>query len=167
MSAYKRLGNTVTESRPSSTLPWWLTRLATVLACVSLLGGALSASAQTLSVTPRPGQIEMPSRDAPEIASGFRPQSGARARDFMAVIANPHGTQAALVVLEQGGTAVDAAVAAQMVLNVVEPQSSGLGGGGFILYYHAATEELVAFDGRETAPMQAWGGYLHEVSPGS
>lgn len=109
----------------------------------------------------------MPSRDAPEIASGFRPQSGARARDFMAVTANPHGTQAALVVLEQGGTAVDAAVAAQMVLNVVEPQSSGLGGGGFMLYYHAATEELVAFDGRETAPMQAWGGYLHEVSPGS
>ena len=42
-----------------------------------------------------------------------------------------------------------------------------VGGGGFMLYYHAATEELVAFDGRETAPMQAWGGYLHEVSPGS
>ena len=57
--------------------------------------------------------------------------------------------------LAAGGSAADAAVAAQMVLNVVEPQSSGIGGGGFALYWDAALGELASFDGRETAPAAA------------
>ncbi len=127
----------------------------------------MAVPAQTTGAPGLAAGVVLPSRDAPEIASGFRQQRLVRARDYMAVTANPHGTQAAVTVLERGGTAVDAAVAAQMVLNVVEPQSSGLGGGGFMLYYDAGRERLLAFDGRETAPMQAWEGYLREVSPDS
>jgi gamma-glutamyltranspeptidase / glutathione hydrolase len=73
----------------------------------------------------------------------------------MAVTANPHATQAALEVLRGGGNAVDAAVTAQWVLNVVEPQSSGLGGGGFLLVYRASDGALETLDGRETAPAGA------------
>ena len=57
--------------------------------------------------------------------------------------------------LAAGGSAADAAVAVQMVLNLVEPQSSGIGGGGFALYWDAALGTLTSFDGRETAPAAA------------
>ncbi len=70
----------------------------------------------------------------------------------MAATANPEATEAAVEVLVRGGTAIDAAIAAQMALTVTEPQSSGIGGGLFLLYYDAATRKLVAYDGRETAP---------------
>ena len=71
----------------------------------------------------------------------------------MVATANPHATDAAYEVLAEGGTAVDAAIAAQMMLTLVEPQSSGLGGGAFMLAFDAASDALVAWDGRETAPM--------------
>ena len=74
----------------------------------------------------------------------------------MVVTANPHATRAAFEILEKKGNAVDAAIAAQWVLNVVEPQSSGIGGGGFFLYYEAATKRIYAFDGRESAPAEAF-----------
>ena len=73
----------------------------------------------------------------------------------MAATANTHATQAALRVLKAGGNAVDAAIAAQWVLNVVEPHGSGIGGGGFFVYYEAASRRVYAFDGRETAPRSA------------
>ena len=76
-------------------------------------------------------------------------------KKFMAVTANPHATQAAYAVLEKGGSAIDAAIAAQMVLGLVEPQSSGIGGGAFMLYWDASEEKLIAYDGREVAPMAA------------
>ncbi|PRC59237.1 gamma-glutamyltransferase, partial [Mycobacterium sp. ITM-2017-0098] len=63
-----------------------------------------------------------------------------------------------------GGTAADALVTAQAVLGLVEPQSSGLGGGGFLLYYDAAAGTVQAFDGRETAPAAATENYLRWVS---
>src|SRR5690606_10226331 len=66
-----------------------------------------------------------------------------------------------------GGTVVDAAIAAQMVLNVVEPQCSGIGGGGFMLLFDNNTGMIRAYDGRETAPAAAWDGYLRYVAPGS
>lgn len=91
----------------------------------------------------------------PEAASGFVRQQEARGRLFMAVTANRHATDAAVEILHAGGTALDAVIAAQLVLNLVEPQSSGLGGGGFLLYHDAREGRLRAYDGRETAPAAA------------
>jgi gamma-glutamyltranspeptidase/glutathione hydrolase len=73
----------------------------------------------------------------------------------MVVAANPLAAEAGLAVLRQGGSAVDAAIATQMVLNVVEPQSSGIGGGLFLLAFDAAAKSLFDIDGRETAPAGA------------
>ncbi|WP_374243315.1 gamma-glutamyltransferase family protein [Zoogloea sp.] len=92
---------------------------------------------------------------APEIAAGFEPSPPAIGARFMAVTANPHATEAAVAVLRQGGSAVDAAIAAQMVLGVVEPQSSGVGGGGLLLHFDARRRRVDAWDGRETAPLAA------------
>ena len=69
--------------------------------------------------------------------------------------ANPLAAEAGMAVLRRGGSAVDAAVAIQAVLGLVEPQSSGLGGGAFLMHYDAATGAVTAFDGRETAPSAA------------
>lgn len=91
----------------------------------------------------------------PEAASGFATVKEARGRLFMAVTAHPLATDAAVEILRAGGTAADAAIAAQLVLNLVEPQSSGLGGGGFLLYHDVRQNKLHAYDGRETAPAEA------------
>ena len=69
--------------------------------------------------------------------------------------ANPHAVEAGLAVLRAGGSAVDAAVAVQAMLGLVEPQSSGIGGGAFLMVYDAATGRVTAFDGREAAPQGA------------
>jgi len=69
--------------------------------------------------------------------------------------ANPHAVDAGLEILAAGGTAVDAAVAVQAMLGLIEPQSSGIGGGAFLLYYDAASRKITAFDGREAAPKAA------------
>ncbi len=73
----------------------------------------------------------------------------------MVSVANPYAAEAAAAVLARGGHAVDAAIAAHTVLGLVEPQSSGIGGGAFMLVYERASEMLVAYDGRETAPAGA------------
>lgn len=70
----------------------------------------------------------------------------------MVVSANPYASRAGHAILKAGGNAVDALVAVQMVLNLVEPQSSGIGGGAFVLYHDGAKSQLRSFDGRETAP---------------
>jgi len=70
----------------------------------------------------------------------------------MVVTANPHASKAGAEILQAGGTAVDAAIAIQAVLSLVEPQSSGLGGGGFMVHFDNQTNRLVVYDGRETAP---------------
>ena len=92
---------------------------------------------------------------APEGASGWTSRRVARAPHDMVVTAHPLATQAAAKALARGGSAVDAAIVAQMVLNVVEPQSSGIGGGGFMLHLEARTGTVAAYDGRETAPSAA------------
>jgi gamma-glutamyltranspeptidase/glutathione hydrolase len=79
-------------------------------------------------------------------------QSGHHA---IVVAANPLAAEAGLQILQQGGSAADAAVAVQAVLGLVEPQSSGLGGGAFISYYDAHTRKVTAYNGRETAPADA------------
>jgi gamma-glutamyltranspeptidase / glutathione hydrolase len=77
------------------------------------------------------------------------------ARHAMVAAANPLAVAAGVKVLRAGGSAIDAAVAVQAVLGLVEPQSSGLGGGAFMVYYDAKTRTVTAYDGRETAPASA------------
>ena len=77
------------------------------------------------------------------------------ANDWMVVVANPHAAAAGARVLNEGGTAADAMVAVQAVLGLVEPQSSGLGGGAFLVWFDAESGELTTLDGRETAPLAA------------
>jgi gamma-glutamyltranspeptidase / glutathione hydrolase len=101
---------------------------------------------------------------APEIPTGFATKQTAFARSFMVVAANPLATKAGCEVLKSGGSAVDAAIAVQMVLNIVEPQSSGIGGGAFMLHYDRAKGTVTAYDGRETAPAAATENYLRWVS---
>lgn len=91
----------------------------------------------------------------PEPATGRQERALVTAREAMVVAAHPLAAEAGAAMLEAGGTAADAAVAAQLVLNLVEPQSSGLGGGAFLLYHDARTGRATAYDGRETAPLAA------------
>jgi gamma-glutamyltranspeptidase/glutathione hydrolase len=80
------------------------------------------------------------------------------------IAANPLAAQAGLNVLKRGGSAVDAAVAVQAMLSLVEPQSSGVGGGAFMTYYDAATRKITVYDGREVAPAQATPGMFLDAS---
>jgi gamma-glutamyltranspeptidase/glutathione hydrolase len=101
----------------------------------------------------------------PEVATGYRKDMTAvRTAHYGVVTANPLATQEACMVLNKGGTAADALVTAQAVLGLVEPQSSGIGGGGFLLYYDAAKHTVQAYDGREVAPAAATENYLRWIS---
>ena len=93
--------------------------------------------------------------DAPEHPSGWIPKRAVVTRQDMVAAANPLAVAAGREMLRAGGTAVDAAVAVQMVLNLVEPQSSGIGGGAFMLFHNGRNGLLTAYDGRETAPAAA------------
>ncbi len=98
---------------------------------------------------------------APEAASGYRVGLKAKqSNSYMAIANTPLASKAGCEVLKAGGTAVDAAVAMQAVLGLVEPQSSTIAGSAFMVYYDAATKKVVAYDGRETAPAAATGYYL-------
>lgn len=89
----------------------------------------------------------------PEGSSGYTEKPGWATEQFAVAAANPLATDAGYQVLKAGGSAIDAAIAVQMVLGLVEPQSSGIGGGAFLL--HAAGTQVQAYDGRETAPAAA------------
>ena len=91
----------------------------------------------------------------PEGSSGFTPKPGWASKKFAVAAANPLATDAGYQILKAGGSAIDAAIAVQMVLTLVEPQSSGIGGGAFLL--HSSGSKVEAFDGRETAPAAADG----------
>lgn len=124
--------------------PFVLRRLAT-LAAAMLLATALPAAGQIAADTV-----------APEAATGRAARSAVPANKQMVVAANPLAAQAGLDVLRKGGSAADALVAVQTVLGLVEPQSSGLGGGGFLVWYDAKTGKVSTLDGRETAPDAVW-----------
>ncbi len=101
----------------------------------------------------------------PEVATGYRKDMTAvHTTRYAVATANSLATQAACEVLEDGGTAADALVTAQAVLGLVEPQSSGIGGGGFLLYFDAQANSVQAYDGRETAPAAATENYLRWIS---
>ncbi len=89
---------------------------------------------------------ELPSATAKE-------KKPALGKDSMVSSAHPLATEAGLKMLDKGGSATDAAIAVQMVLGLIEAHSSGIGGGAFILHFDAAKKSVVAYDGRETAPM--------------
>ncbi|WP_137895714.1 gamma-glutamyltransferase family protein [Ramlibacter sp. 2FC] len=103
------------------------------------------------STTPSGPNYSVPAQ--PEGASGYTEKPGWATRKFAVAAANPLATDAGYQVLKAGGSAVDAAIAVQMVLTLVEPQSSGIGGGAFLLHFDGKAVE--AFDGRETAPAAA------------
>ena len=119
------------------------------LSAVSLLAVALTLAAckTPLSSTP-------PLPSAPEIASGYRTDLQTRHADkHMAAAANPLAAEAGREMLRRGGSAIDAAIAMQAVLTLVEPQSSGIGGGAFIVLWDG--KAVRTYDGRETAPAGA------------
>ena len=91
----------------------------------------------------------------PEVASGWTAKKTVTSKRDMVAAANPLAVEAGYQILREGGNAVDAAVAIQMVLNLVEPQSSGIGGGTFILFHNGRNGLLTTYDGRETAPAAA------------
>src|SRR5437867_9743672 len=111
---------------------------------------ALAAAALLAACTsPR---VDAPPQQ-PEAASGYSEKQGWATKRFAVAAANPLAVDAGYQVLKAGGSAVDAAIATQLVLTLVEPQSSGIGGGAFMLHFDGNT--VKAFDGRETAPAVA------------
>jgi gamma-glutamyltranspeptidase/glutathione hydrolase len=112
----------------------------TIIAAAALLLGCVSAPQQFTYSAPR----------LPESAQAPGEKQGWAARQFAVAAANPLASDAGYQVLRAGGSAVDAAIAVQMVLTLVEPQSSGIGGGAFLLHYNG--RDVEAFDGREVAP---------------
>ncbi|MBV9330155.1 MAG: gamma-glutamyltransferase, partial [Alphaproteobacteria bacterium] len=86
------------------------------------------------------------------------------ARHHMIAAANPFAARAGLEMLRAHGSAVDAAIAAQLVLTLVEPESSGIGGGAFMLLYDPREKHVTSFDGRETAPASATPGMFLDAS---
>ena len=119
---------------------------------------ALATSACSQPTTPGPqnaAPIAAATPAAPELPSGWTTKSTQYAERDMVAAANPLAVDAGVQMLAQGGSAVDAAIAVQMMLTLVEPQSSGIGGGAFLMHYEPSTRALVAWDGRETAPAAA------------
>ncbi|WP_310621556.1 gamma-glutamyltransferase [Flexibacterium corallicola] len=107
------------------------------------------------SFLPYSGAQQASDTFAPEGESGTQETNLVSAENFMVVTANPYASQAGFQMLQLGGNSIDAMVAVQATLGLVEPQSSGLGGGGFLVYYDAVHDKLTTYDGRETAPRTA------------
>lgn len=130
--------------------PSYRTRARAALLTLLALPGVFATGCRNAPVTPDGGTAQTPAADRALGAS--RP---AVVLSPGVTAANPIAVEAGLAVLRAGGGAADAAVAVQAALGLVEPQSSGLGGGAFLLYYDAQTGTITAFDGRETAPAGA------------
>lgn len=123
------------------------------IVAVAVLAGCQTSAKQSIEVS-APAPVPEPIAAATSKPAD-KPNGPALASRHMIASANPLATEAGLEILRQGGSAIDAAIAAQMVLNLVEPQSSGIGGGGFLVHYAAGSGEIATYDGRETAPASA------------
>jgi gamma-glutamyltranspeptidase/glutathione hydrolase len=114
----------------------------------------LNAPDSGAAATPAPQQVSTVATTraflSPEIATASAIKPGWATRTYAVAAANPLAAEAGNQMLRDGGSAMDAAIAVQMVLALVEPQSSGLGGGAFLIYFDG--KHVQAFDGRETAP---------------
>ena len=117
-----------------------------LLVALGLLAGCASQEAFHYAVPPQ-------TLLAPEAASGWTDKQGWQGKSFMVAAANPLAVDAGYQVIKAGGSAVDAAIAVQLVLTLVEPQSSGIGGGSLMLVWNG--KQVSAVDGRETAPAAA------------
>lgn len=134
---------------------WWVA-VATIdcMARSCSLGATIAGAALLASCAPMPhSPVQATVAVQPEGASGYTDKPGWATTAFAVASAHPLASQAGYHVLKAGGSAVDAAIAVQMVLTLVEPQSSGIGGGAFLMHADGTTVE--AFDGRETAPALA------------
>ena len=120
----------------------------------TLQGAATAQPAATVTPAPAPARSITPDV-APEAASGYTAKKAVQSRRFMIATANPHASEAGQEILKAGGSAIDATIAAALVLNLTEPQSSGIGGGAFMVSYDASRKRIAAFDGREKAPAAA------------
>lgn len=112
-----------------------------------------------LSLAFSPAFAQEPEQPQPEATYALTERESVHAAQYMVAAAHPMAAEAGRAVLSAGGSAADAAVAVQMMLNLVEPQSSGIGGGAFMLYWDASAKQLTSFDGRETAPLSATPNY--------
>lgn len=132
-------------------------RLATLLCSIMLLAAPVLAQQNADRIVPEgdgAGQVVTSDR----VAAALRAKAATRpveAREWIVVAAHPLAVEAGADVLAAGGTAADAMVAVQAVLGLVEPQSSGLGGGAFLVWHDGATGAITTLDGRETAPLDA------------
>jgi gamma-glutamyltranspeptidase / glutathione hydrolase len=123
-----------------------------ILIALGILGGTGMTSPVVQDPPPPPPDAE--AFPEPVAAPSLFPKA-VRSKHGMVSAAHPLASQAGVRILQKGGNAIDAMVTVQMVLNVVEPQSSGIGGGCFILYYDAHTKQTHAIDGREECPAGA------------
>jgi len=122
-----------------------------ILASACVLA-TLSLASYSFPATDKPVKIE--TRE-PEGSTGLNINKAVFGKEFMVAAANPYASEAGFNILKQGGSAVDAAIAVQLVLTLVEPQSSGIGGGTFMLHWDNEQQKLTTIDGRETAPSAA------------
>ena len=149
-----------TTAAPLRPLAFTMTRPVRALPAVIAAWSLLLAVSGCRSNAPAPAAAQTAvatasSLPASSLPASPLPTSSIPARHAIVVAANPLAAQAGKQILQAGGSAADAAVAMQAVLGLVEPQSSGLGGGAFITYYDAKRNQVLAYNGRETAPAGA------------
>lgn len=139
-------------------------KLTAPLAGVILLVGCGGQDSAPPEAAAGPCAVVENGTPAPKTTGYRKDMTAVHTAHYAVATANPLATQQACEVLKAGGTAADALVTAQAVLGLVEPQSSGIGGGGFLLYYDAGANTVQAYDGRETAPAAATENYLRWIS---
>ncbi|KPD11002.1 gamma-glutamyltransferase [Phaeobacter sp. 11ANDIMAR09] len=129
-----------------------------LLTCLALSASAATAQEAADAVAPEGQSAAGITAISEAVATSFAARDAGQvveAENWMIAAANPYAVEAGAGILRQGGTAADAMVAVQTVLGLVEPQSSGLGGGAFLVWFDAKTGEVTTLDARETAPLAA------------